>query len=135
MTTHVPDEEVDTFGFSDGAFDFLTIEADRGDGVEVLVELEAVERGGLAGGVEAEHDDVQRALCGGQRVEQARVLAHVGTHSASGGQLSDTLVRSQHDEHLLSPENRKQNPIRSEAHHRLIFGTRHGMTLIIHCKD
>lgn len=82
MTTDVPNEEVNTFRLSKSAFDFFTVEANSGDGVEVLVEFEAVERRGLAGGVEPQHDDVQRALCSGQRVEQARVLAHVSTHTS-----------------------------------------------------
>lgn len=82
LPAHVPHEEVDALGLAEGALHLLAVEADGGHRVEVLVELEPVERGGLAGGVQAQHDDVQRALRRRQRVQQARVLAHVGAHAA-----------------------------------------------------
>ena len=52
LTTDVPDIELDVL-VGDG----LDVEADGGDGGDVLAELELVEDGGLAGSVQAEHEE------------------------------------------------------------------------------
>lgn len=64
----------------------FTVEADRRDRVEVLVEFEPVQGRSLAGRVKAQHDDMQGALARGQGVEQGRVLPHVGAHASVGAQ-------------------------------------------------
>lgn len=51
LATDIPDVELDVL-VGDG----LDVEAHGGDGGDVLAELELVENGGLAGGVEAEHE-------------------------------------------------------------------------------
>lgn len=52
LATDIPDVKLDIL-VGDG----LDVEADGGNGGDVLAELELVEDGGLAGGVEAEHEE------------------------------------------------------------------------------
>lgn len=52
LTADIPDVKLDIL-----VGDRLDVEADGGDGGDVLAELELVEDGGLAGGVEAEHEE------------------------------------------------------------------------------
>ena len=52
LTTDIPHIEADVF-----VFDGLDVEANSGDGVDDLSELELVEDGGLASGVKTDHED------------------------------------------------------------------------------
>ena len=52
LATDVPDVELDVL-VGDG----LDVEADCGDGGDILAELELIEDGGLSGGVESEHEE------------------------------------------------------------------------------
>ena len=52
LTSHVPDVELDVL-----VLDGLDVEADGGDGLLGFVELQLHKDGGLAGGVEADHED------------------------------------------------------------------------------
>lgn len=51
LATNVPDVKLDVL-----VGDRLNVEADRGDGCDILAELELVQNGGLAGGVETQHE-------------------------------------------------------------------------------
>ena len=66
-----PDSERDVL-----VLDSLDVEANRGDGGHDLAELELVEDGGLAGGVEADHQDAHILLA----EELAEELAERETH-------------------------------------------------------
>ena len=66
-----PDSERDVL-----VLDSLDVEANRGDGGHDLAELELVEDGGLAGGVEADHQDAHILLA----EELTEELAERETH-------------------------------------------------------
>lgn len=52
LTTNIPDIKLDIL-----VGDSLDVETDGRDGGDVLAKLELVKDGGLAGGIEAEHED------------------------------------------------------------------------------
>lgn len=73
LAADVPDVKLDVL-VGDG----LDVEADGGDGSDVLAELELVEDGRLAGGVEAEHEEAH--LLGSEDLAH-----HLGQLAAHGG--------------------------------------------------
>jgi len=64
LTADIPDGEGDVF-----VLDGFHVEADGGNGGDDLAQLELVQHGGLAGGVQADHQDAHLLLAE-QRVEQ-----------------------------------------------------------------
>lgn len=71
LTTDIPDVKLDIL-----VGDSLDVEADGRNGGDVLAELELVENGGLAGGVETEHE--QSHFLGSE--DLAHHLGELGTH-------------------------------------------------------
>lgn len=71
LTANVPDIKFDVF-----VGNSLDVEADGGDGGDVLAELELVEDGGLARGVETQHE--QAHLLGSE--DLAHHLGELATH-------------------------------------------------------
>lgn len=70
----------------------FTVEAYRGNCVEVLVELEPIEGCGLAGRVQAEHHNMERGARRRQSVQQRAGLSHVGTHPVQASQASVKII-------------------------------------------
>ena len=58
LTTNIPDQEGGPSGAANAALDPLTVEANGGNSVEILVQLHHVQGCGLASSVQAYHDHV-----------------------------------------------------------------------------
>lgn len=62
LATDVPDQKLGAFRLATGASNLLAIEANRRHCVQVLVEFQSVQCGGLAGRVQSEHHNVKSSL-------------------------------------------------------------------------
>lgn len=63
LTTNVPHQKLCAFRLTAGATNFFAIETNRGHRVQVLVELQAIQRCGFARRIQTEHYNVKGSLC------------------------------------------------------------------------
>lgn len=87
LTANVPDIKFDVL-----VGNSLDVEADRGDRSDVLAQLELIEDGGLAGGVEAQHE--QAHLLGSEDLAHhlGKLTTHCGGSCASSRREPDGLL-------------------------------------------